>query len=255
MALGDGNNNYGSNNGSSGGGKVYDNTFYSRIRFRNNNKMTLTFSFRSGLLRVSINEEKESYKYEEKTFINLSAAKARLLRDILIKEFKPNMATLDPNKAFGVNAGIGETVSFIAFHVTGNVPGEVPEYAVTIGKIDNSGNVTQCHDFVFNADYHYALQWDNLSTMDVSKVVDDYLELDTFIDILNEFVNSASGATGYNTFDVGRYEIHRYIDPIYNKLGIERGKKSNGSNGGGDNYFSGSPRSQSRTLDDFDDMM
>ena len=251
MALGDTN--------SKSSGKVYENTFYSRIRFRNQDKLSLAFQFRSGLLVVAISEEKDGFQYEEKTKISLSPNKARILRDQLI-EFRNQVIAggADPNKAYGVNAGLKETVSFLAFHATDEVsPSGIQGYAVTIGKVDGAGKVSDIFDFVFNLDYHYGLIWDNLKNMEFEKEVKDLLELDVFIAVLDEFIGTASGATGYSVFDIGRYEIHRIINPVYEKLGIERGKSS-GSSGNGTNYFNNSntgSRSTSRSVEDIEDMM
>lgn len=251
MALGD-------SNANAKGNRPFENTFYSRIRFRNNG-MSLGFQFRSGLLVVTISEEKDNFQYTEVAKINLSPAKATTLRDLLVVfREKLQHGTIAPGEAYGVNSGLKETVSFIAFGVTGKISeAGIPQYCVNIGKVDANANRTEEAQFVFNIDYNYGLIWSNLDAFDVEKEVKDLLELDVFISTLNEFVNTASGAAGYSVFDIGRYELARMINPIYDKLGIERSSnKNNGSRGGEDNYFSNkNARSTNRSVDDLDDFM
>lgn len=260
MALGDSNGYSGGNNN-----KPFDNTFYSRIKFKNKDKRSVGFSFTKGLLCISISEEKDGYKYDELSTINLSPMKAMLLMNHL-KSFVADIDSYaeDPNKAIGVNAGIKETVSFIAFHCTGKrSTSGYPETAMSIGKVDQDGKVHDVAEFVFNMDYHNSLEWSNLGTMEVGKRVSDSAELDMFIVVLNEFVNTSSGSTGYSVFDIGRYQIKRISDPIYEKLGIERYGGS-GQRSSANNYFSGNAmnapvgngrQSTSRSYDEIEDML
>lgn len=249
MALGD------------SGRKVYDNTFYSRIRFTANG-LRLTPQFSAGLLNWAVQEEKDNYKYEDLVKVSLSPMKVHLLKDALAL-FRKGLEerTLSPEKAYGVEAGIRETRTFIAFHVTGRMSSSnVPEYAVTVGKVDQDGTKHDVYEFVFNSDYHFSLEWDNLDRMEFKKNMNDYLELDVFTATLDEFINSASGATGYSVFDIGRYEINRMINPIFEKLGIERNGNSRGGSAG-PGYFSNNSMnppagtSTSRSVDDLDDMV
>lgn len=259
MALGDG------NNGNGNSSRVYDSTFYSRAGSKNaETKLRLAYRFRSGLMTIVIAQEKDGFKYDDATYINLSMKKARLFRDKL-KEFKKQLlegAAPDPDKAFGVDAGIGETVSFIAMHTVAMDPDAGINgvgYGLTIGKINSNGEVTDVYDYPFNFSYHYSLAWNNLSAMDVSKEYNDMLELDELITVLDEFVSVSGGATAVSVFDMGRYEINRLMNPIYEKLGIERGRKNNseGNNGGG--YFRNagatSHQSNNRSIEDLDDLL
>lgn len=233
MALGDGgfNNNNGTRN------KVYDNTYYSRIKIKNKDHLVVDFSFSKGLLKLQVSEEKENFRTEPVTSISLSATKAKLLIakiETFLKRMKDG-EFIDPNEGYGVNSGMREVVTFIAFKVTGN-RSDVPEHSFVIGKVDQNGNVADVIEFVFNVDYDYSLYWSNVDKMEVEKTVDQFMGIQTILDVLKEFAFSSAGAIGASTWDIGRYEMNRIwtrFDSVFDKLGIER--RSNNSNG--DNFF------------------
>ena len=110
---------YNSGNSSNGDKKqLYENTYYSRIRVKNEDaKLALGFSYRSGLLIAEVSEIKQGFQYEALENIYISPTKALLLTKE-IKKFKSYLAEgkIEPNKAFGVTTGMGEKVSYIGFH-------------------------------------------------------------------------------------------------------------------------------------------
>ena len=264
MALGD-TNNYG--NGSDNKNKLFDPTFFSRVKIKNKDKLTVAFTYNKGLLRVSISEEKSNFNYEELISISISPTKAKLLL-FELNEFIRRMQLgepIDPNEGVGINTGLKETVTFIAFKTTGNRV-DVPEHSFIIGKVESNGNVTDTIEFVFNVDYDYSLHWSNVTNMDVEKSIDQFMGIKLFRDVLAEFDRSSAGAIGASVWDTGRYEYNRILrkmDPIYDKLGIERQSKS--SNGNSENFFSrqGSspmnppqqPRSNSRSYDEIENLI
>lgn len=247
MAIGD----YGNNNNNSNGNnnKMYENTYYSRLKFKNaNNKLALAFSFRAGLLILEISElqDQNGFKYESLGAIHLSPTKARLLAEE-VKKFKNylNSGNIVPNKAFGVNSGMGEKVSYIGLHSN-----ESRDIFITIGKIDGSGNIIEQVTIPLNKEYHFSLEWDNIQTMELSKSYNDDLELDQLEDILNDFARSMSGAIGYSAIDLGRYDLARVLkkmDPIYDKLGIER-RNSDSSYGGSNNFLNNAGKTSSNSI-------
>lgn len=252
MAIGD-NGNSGSNNN----GKLYENTYYSRLRVKNSeSKLSLTPSFKSGLLVLSIAEQKEGFKYDTIEEIYLSPTKAKLLA-LEIEKFKEYLEKGDiiPGKAFGVNAGMGEKVTYIGFHAT-----EDMRTIVTIGKIDGSGNIIEKADITLNKDYHYALEWDNINNMDVAKATYDGLELDQIHEVCEDFGRHMNGAIAYSVADLTRYDHARIVskmDPIYDKLGIERKSYNGNSNRGSNNFMNnlGNTDSNHRSMDSIEDMM
>lgn len=234
MALGDRNNNSGNN-----GKTAYSSTFYSRLKIKNNSKLVVSFQYFKGLMKIILSEEADDFKTNTLTEINLSPTKAKMLSKKL-KKFIDDMKagiTIDPNHGEGVNAGLGETVSFIAFKVTGNRP-DIPEHSFVLGKVNGQGEIQDAYEFVFNADYNYSLNWSNVTSMQVSKEIDQFVDIDNFRDALEEYCNSAAGAIGASVWDTGRYEVNKILNSfnsIYDKLGIERYNSNKGGNG--DNNF------------------
>jgi hypothetical protein len=214
--------------------------------------LALSISFRSGLLILEISEIKEGFKYDSLENIYLSPTKARILATE-VEKFKEYLkeGNIDPNKAFGVNAGMNEKVSYIGFHAS-----SVNNINITIGKIDSNGQILEQATIALNTDYHYGLEWDNIESMDLSKDYYDYIELDQLHDLFVDFSRSMSGAYGYSAIDLGKYDLGRVLskmDPIYDKLGIERRNNGTNSSYGRPNNFlenSGRVNSNHTTVDD-----
>lgn len=253
MGIGD-NNNSGSN---SNNGKLFENTYYSRLKVKNpESKLSLTPSFKSGLLVLSIVEQKDGFKYDTLEEIHLSSTKAKLLA-LEIEKYKNYLSKGDiiPGKAFGVNAGMGEKVTYIGIHANENM-----RTIVTIGKIDGSGNIIEKAEIALNKDYHYALEWDNIDNMDVAKSTYDGLELDQIRELCEDFGRHMNGAIAYSVADLTRYDNARILgkmDPIYDKLGIERRSYNGNSNRGSNNFMNnlGNTDSNHTSMDNIEDMM
>lgn len=250
MAIGDYGN--GNSNNSNGNNKLYENTYYSRLRAKTSDgKTALGYSFRSGLLIISIAEQKDGFRYEDLEAIHLSPTKATILANQL-KSFKSEMeaGNLVPGKAYGVNAGMGEKVTYIAAHID-----EDNNILITIGKFDSNGQIIEKATTHFNKEYHYGLEWNNIESMDLSKAYYDNLELDQLITLAEDFGRSMSGAYAYSHADLTRYDNARILgkmDPIYDKLGIERRSSGNGGGNRGTNNFLNNAGTSSNhtTLDD-----
>ena len=252
MAIGNG-----YNSESTGKKQLYENTYYSRFRVKNDEaKLSLGYSFRSGNLIMEISEIKEGFQFEAIENIFISPTKALLLsREIKrFKEYIANEKKIDVNKAFGVTSGFGEKVSYIGFHAD-----EDKRVLVTIGKIDGSGNITNSVTIPFNKEYNYAVEWNNIESMDLLKTYHDNVELDQVCMLLDDFARSMSGAIAYSFADLTRYDhksILSKLDPIYDKLGIERKNYSSnrtfGSNNFLDNAGKNSMTSTSLSYDDIE---
>ena len=255
MAIGDNNLNNGTGSNSN---KMYENTYYSRLRFKNaENKLSLTPYFKSGLLALDISEQKEGFKYDSIITIFLSPTKARLFAQEIVK-FKEYLKSdnIIPGKAFGVNAGMNDKVSYIGLHANED---KVP--MITIGKIDGEGNITEQATVTLNKDYHFSLEWENIETMDVAKAYNNNIEIDQLYDLVYDFARNMSGAAAYSTVDLGRFDharIMKKIDPIYDKLGIERKTYGNSGNYNRGNSFldnSRSVSSSSTTIDSLEGIL
>ena len=72
---------------------------------------------------------------------------------------------------------------------------------------------------------------------------------------LADFARSATGALGYGTLDLNRYESQREarkMDQVFDKLGIER-RSYNGNKG--NNNFLSNASSKSMSMDDVEDLL
>lgn len=238
MAIGDTTSNNNQNSG-----KIFENTYYSRLRMKHaDSKNSLGFYFKSGLLVLEISELKEGFKYDPIINIHLSPTKARLFANEIMK-FKEYLVSgnIVPGKAFGVNAGMGEKVSYVGIHA--DIDKSVK---ITIGKFDGNGNIVEYATTSLNKDYHFALEWDNIDKMDVSKVYDDMIELQQLYEILDDFARNMNGAVAYSVADLTKFDTSRILkkmDPIFDKLGIERKTYGNGNNYSRSNSFLDNSRS------------
>jgi hypothetical protein len=249
MAIGG---NYNGNDNNSNR-KLYESTYYSRLRVKNDDaKLALSYSYRSGLLIVEASEIKQGFQYEVLESVFISPTKA-LLFSKEIDKFKEylNGSKIDPKKAFGITTGMGEKVSYIGFSADKD-----KHIFITLGKIDGSGNITNSVTVPFNTEYHYSVEWDNIETMDISKVYHEDIELIQFQNMVTDFARSMSGAMAYSVMDLGRFEIAGIkgkMDPIYDKLGIERRSYNGNRNYGGENNFLTNAKSSSNSTS-FDDI-
>ena len=255
MAIGD---SYGANNGGNNNGgtnKLYDSTFYSRLRFRGTDN-SISVSYRSGLMCLEMySVEANTYKVTPICNIFLSPMKAAMLVQEM-KTFKEYLQrdNVKENVAFGVNAGMGEKVSYIGFHTN-----KEKDIIITIGKFDDKVQIIESHDFMFLTQYNYSLEWKDITKMEIEKVYHDGLEFEMLYNTILDFSRNMSGAAGYATLDLNRYEqarILRKMDPIYDKLGIDR-KFGNNNNGGGTNNFLNNASTSSRTtsIDEVEDLL
>ena len=251
MAIGD------NTNSSNNNGKLYENTYYSRLKFKNSdNKLSLTPYFKSGLLVFELNELKEGFKYDAVINVFLSPTKAKLFAEE-IRKFKEYYlaGNIIPGKAYGVNAGMNDKVSFIGIHADTD-----KNILVTIGKFDGNGTITELCTTSLNIDYHFALEWENIERNDVSKAYNDLLELDQMIELCEDFGRHMNGAIAYSVADLTRFDTARIIkkmDPIFDKLGIERKVyNSNGSSNRGNSFLENSGRATSNhtSFDNMDDL-
>lgn len=252
MAIGDGNFNN-SDSGSNNKG-LYERTYYSRLRFRND-KLGISINYRSGLLILEMNQADQNYKITPIISIYLSPMKAHLLSEE-IKKFKKYLASdnIKENVAFGVNAGMGEKVSYIGLHTNKD-----KDIFVTIGKFDDKGQIIESHTFQFQKDYHYALEWKDISKMDIEKATYNDAELDIFHNLITDFSRSMNGTYAYAAADLTRYDHQRILgkmDPIYDKLGIERRTGSNNYGNRDNNFLSNaSVSSRSTSIDEMEDLL
>lgn len=233
MALGDRPNYNGNgNNGDTGNGKkLYDNTYYSRVKIKNyDSKLVIGFKFRSGMLNIDVSQEKENYQYESVFDMMITYTKAKILLS-MIQKYKEDIASgiVDPEHGYGIESGMGDTKSVLIIHPTDN-----GGTAITFGKVTLDGNFNNRVDVEMNTNnFHFGLKWNDISGMKVSKMYENDTDLSIFEDVITQFVNNGTGATGYAVADMTRYDykaIMNKMNPIYDKLGIPRNTGGNGGN-------------------------
>ena len=247
MAIGDG----GNTNGNGNGNKVYEPSYYSRLRMSRNEEIGISITYRSGLMILELNKLEDGFKASPVISIFLSPMKAKMLVAEINKLFDyMKEKKIDPSKGFGVNAGMNEKVTFIAFSTD-----EDRHIHCTIGKFDGTGTIVESAQYTFVTDYNYALEWSNISANDLEKVYHNDLEINALVQALDDFSRSASGALGYGTLDLNRYEKnkeYRRMDQVFDKLGIER-RSYNGNGHGGNNNFLSNAGSRTTSIDDIEE--
>ena len=262
MAMGD---SYNRNNTGTGNNRSnIDQTFYSRLRIKNDSiAQTLNFSFWRGLLKLSINNVPRSAdeKIEELAYIHLSPNKAFIFAEC-VKYIIDNPETFDIK---GVDTGIGETRGML---VIGRDMGK--PYLI-IAKVNKDGGYDSQLRFDFNWDYNYYLDITNITPLQFKKTYDNNAELEQLYHLLVDYARSSSGAYAYSTYDVGRYEAAKFsnmVKAIADKVGVESGNgnggnrsytRSNesyfsGNNGGGSSNNSSSSQNSSRKYQNIDDL-
>ena len=244
---------YNANNSDGGNKKLYENTYYSRLKVKNDSaKLALGYSYRSGNLIVEASEIKEGFHYDLIESVFISPTKALLFSKEIDKFIEYlNESKIDEKKAFGITTGMGEKVSYIGFSAD-----KEKHIYLTLGKIDGSGNITNSVPVPFNSDYHYAIEWNNIDAMDLEKVQYEDVELIQFQNMVKDFARSMSGALAYSVLDLGRFDIagiKSKMDPIYDKLGIEKRSYGGNRNYGGENNFLSNAKSTSNSTT-FDDI-
>lgn len=220
MALG---NSYQSSNQGNNANQMWEASYYSRLRIKNpTDNIALSFTFWKGVLKVSIIEIGSN---NELAYIHLSPTKARILASGVenIINNPEDMST------FGVDTGVGETRGFIAIGRDANSP------FLFIAKVDKNGKYESSQRFNFNVNYNYLLKVVDITNLKCQKEYTNDVELHQFVDLLNDFARSASGALGASFYDIGRYEsakLNNIVRRIAEKTGVVDSNKSY-NNGGG----------------------
>ena len=255
MAIGDySSNSYSNNNGGNNQNKVYDPTFYSRLKIKNDaQKLVLSVRFSGGLMTFEISQISDSFKTEPVESISISPTKAQLL-SIELKKFLEYYKSGDITigKAFGICGGMKEKVSYIGFHADND-----KNILVTIGKFGNDGTIIKSATIALNKDYHYALEWTNIEKNSIEKAYDNTIEFIQIQNTVDDFAKYMNGALGYSMLDLNRYESNKNnnnFKAIFEKLGIERRSYSGG---GSNDFLSNSSRVESNhtSIENIEDLL
>ena len=231
-------------------------SYYSPIRINNpDGNRGFNFEFRSGLLQFKIVSKGDNYQWnrDPDAVIYLSPTKAALLaKEIYAMKEYIDKGDIDNKRAFGVSGGMNEKISFIAFQ-----PMDTGVITINIGKFDNKGQIVEKHSCDLNLKYNYSLEWKDLDAMELEKVYDDNIELEQIIQLLTDFARYMNGSAAYANSYVTRYDNARILnklDPIYDKLGIERIGNNGYSNSRGSNDFLNNASAGTSKAGDFDSL-
>ena len=233
--------NYNNSNAGDGRKQTYDQTYYSRTRFKNPaDKLSLGFQFTKGMLVVDIARQKDGsdFGYDSVAQIFITHTKAALLLN-RIAEFEKYIADggNDPNVGFCINAGMGENVSVLILHLSPD-----GKRRVMVGKVDPSGDfiADKTADYEFATNYQYAIKYNNIAEKSVEKEYLNDIEWKEFVTTIEEFSKASSGASAYFVADMTRFDLARVLNkmnPIYEKLGIEIRGGYNGNRNNNNNFF------------------
>ena len=243
MALGD-QNNYSNNSYSSN--RTPDTTYYSRLHFDNYKEYKrISVTFSAGLLSLTISKKlTPDSRFEDSLKVNLTGYKASLMLKA-IEKFEENFKKIGIGVMYAVSTGISETSTVLGIHKT-------PEdtKAITIATVDKAGKLIKREEYNFPVDNDFYLNFSNFDAMNVTNEYDNELQYNMFKQMLTEFSNNYSGAAGYLTVDLARYDIRantRKVESIMDKLGVPIQRRSNNVsyNNSGNNYFNNNNNSSS----------
>ena len=208
MALNDNNNN----------NKVFDPNYFSKTYMVNyNTNMSINVTFGSGLMKVAISKRDDSGKTEDIISAALTGLKAQLLVNAM-NQMEADIETGSAEgKAYGTSVGMGDIVKAVAFTV------EDGQKKFVIAKVDKEGTVSEKTVFEFAVDANYFMAWDDFDKMKFAKNYDNNVEYNMFKNMLIDFSRNVSGAAGYGTLYLNRYENNRNwnrMNQIMDKFGI-----------------------------------
>jgi hypothetical protein len=230
MALGNSYNNNGKNQ--------YTPVYYSQYNTANKDGIdpsALSYSFYNRMLKLTISPakpesgDKVSYDHENAAVAWLTHTKARMLHDQIKKVLEGKIEN------GGVNTGNEGLVRFIDGKELG-----VNNYCLIINKIDEAGNVLSSYAYEFKSKHHYAVENFNPKDASHKKAYYNNIEVEQFLDLLEQYYLAMSGAMAYSVMDGFRFTTdanNTKIDLIMSKLGVEYkpGTTSRSSSGG--SYF------------------
>lgn len=213
---------------------LFEPSYYPRLRFKTaDGRYTLSPTFWKGSLKLSITE-RNGENNEEIGYIHLSPMKASTMA-YYAQKIIDDEETFD---IYGVDTGTGENRGLIA------VGREMGKPYVFIAKVDANGSYLSSFKFMFNVDYHYGLQINDLDRLSFQKEYFNNAELIQFKQLLEDYARSSNGAYAFSVHDIARYETAKsqnFLRQIAEKVGVEL-KGSNGSRYTGssnNSFFSG----------------
>ena len=267
MSMGYDNNTRGKN----GNNDVREPYVYSNIKMRNPqstvDQCALNFQFMYGLLNIYLAPKKEdsngdyiNYDYDKKIAIWLSYSHAK----IFAKEIRRLLEVGDPSvlSTVGVTTKDDTLITF-GYGTVYNTE----NFTLAILKLSADGDIQQTYIYEFPSDRYASIVNFNPETKKYDKNIVENVEVEQFIEILEDYARSINGAYAYANQYYNRFnDNNRYsmMSAIAGKLGVNtKGNYSKSGNGG---FFSNNGTSamnpptssggdgfRNRTLDEMDE--
>ena len=244
--------------------KKYDTVYYSRFKASNYNTNTeLNIRYSAGMMTLGIRDKSVTYTPGSNNNNNLieivlTGVKANILVQKM-DEFEQRIAegNISPKEAFGVQTGLGEISTVIAFHINDDGTGK----AFSICKVNKDGNIVDKYSYQFQSENYYGLDWKDLSKMKFEKKYTNDIEYYILKNTIKEFGINFTGAGAYPVLDMYRYDyrsLQNRIDAVSEKLGIPTRSTNYSSQRSANNFFNGmnAPESSEGTSNhiDYDQM-
>lgn len=248
------------NNNGNGNNKVFEPNYYAKTYYTNYEaERALNITYGAGLMKLTIATRPKDNSTERTDLITtaLTGLKAQLLVNAM-EQMESDIATGEAEgKSYGTSTGMGDVVKAIAFTVVDG------KKQLVMAKVDSTGNISDKTVYEFAQDTNYYMTWDDFDRMKFAKQFDNQIEYNMLKNTLIDFARNISGAAGYGTLYLDRYERNRdhgKVNQIMDKLGINVAKGNGGFQRSENNYFnnnagSGNKSSEHKSFADIESML
>lgn len=261
MAIGD-SYNYNGNHGTDNNKKEYKSPeIFSGYNTSNENGVdatALNYSFWKGFLKISVAPmlknptEKQKWDHKNAASVYLNRQKARVLR------YEAEKVLEGKQENGGVNSGESGVISFSNGKEVG-----INGYCLIIRNVSSDGVVNATYIYEFCRERYYGVSDFKAENSNFNKVFYDTIEVDEFMQMLDEFVKHMTKAVAYTVMEEIKFNVSR-VNTKLGLIGEALGVEFNGGDGSkrerGASYFdsgssndsSSSSRSSARssTIDD-----
>lgn len=249
MALGD----YNSGNTSTDSNKreFKEQEIYSLYNTSNEDGVdptALSYSFWNGCLKIAIapqlpnptEKRKWDHKNAASTFLNHTAAR------ILYEE--ANKVIRGESENGGVR--IGKKAPSVLLTFSNGKEVGCNGYCLILRSIDADGTVLATYVYEFRREYYYGVTNFEADTAKFAKSNYNAIEVDQFLDMLEQYYIAMTKATAYSVMSEMKYDMSRVntkLGLIAESLGVEFKGGNNNNSGGGTSYFDRGASSEEST--------
>ena len=200
----------------------------------------LSISFFRNLMKISIAPKLQNANGNQKwdndnaASVYLTHTKARVLHKAIKDVLDPEKPQI---KNAGVNSGSGETVGLITFSDGTEMGLQNP--CLIIRKIGPNGEVLSMYIYEFKFNYHNAIINFDGNSASYDQIFFDNLEVEQFMDALNQYYLSMNNATAYSVANTMKFSLNA-MDNKLNAIAEACGAniEKPGNSGGGNSFFS-----------------